>query len=266
MGLRLELNVEDYSMSQFAQHAACMAAGLRDGLRTAHFYARDMTKADGGMVVKDKQPSMLSRAVATLARTVDDGMSRAADFSLKTFSPQWRDLPSPFDLAVREQLALALIKTQVTLSSEFTLYFFRVARLELGQWVEKPHLVLEHRIEAVRRNFQPRARDFKEPMPEVLAQLLIALVEARPIARAGILKPGLEFLNHVDLNVAVFASACLALLLATRGKPGSKIDDGEFLVIVAQLMHTRLQDIGKEVEKRNSKSIAHMFEECLAEY
>ena len=35
-------------MNQLATHAACMAAGLRDGLRTAHFYARDMTRADGG--------------------------------------------------------------------------------------------------------------------------------------------------------------------------------------------------------------------------
>ena len=253
-------------MSQLAQHAACMAAGLRDGLRTAHFYARDMTKADGGKVVQDKQPTALSRAVATLARTVDGGMSRAADLSLQTLSPKWRDLPSPFDLAMRERLALALTKTQVTLSSEFTLYFFRAARLELEQWAERPHLVLEHRIEAMRRNFQPRAQDFKEPTPDVLAQLLIALVEARPIARAGALKPGLEFLKNVDLNVAVFSSACLALLLAQKGKPSSEIDDGEFLVIVAQLIHTRLQDIANGVEKRESDAIAQMFAECLADY
>ena len=253
-------------MSQFAQHAACMAAGLRDGLRTAHFYARDVTKADGGRVIKDKHPTALSRAVATLARTVDGGMSRAADLSLQALSPKWRDLPSPFDLAMRERLALALTKTQVTLSSEFTLYFFRAARLELEQWVERPHLVLEHRIEAIRRNFQTRAQDFKEPMPDLLAQLLIALVEARPVARAGALKPGLEFLKNVELNVAVFSSACLALLLAQKGKPSTTIDDGEFLAIVAQLIHTRLQDIAKAVERRESHAIARMFEECLADY
>lgn len=253
-------------MSQFAQHAAYIAAGLRDGLRTVHFYARDLTKADGGRVVKDKQPTALSRAVATLARTFDGGISRAADFSLKTLSPKWRDLPSPFDLAIRERLALALTRTQATLSSEFTLFFFRAARLELEQWVERPHLVLEHRIEAVRRNFQPQARDFKEPAPEVLAQLLIALVEARPIARAGALKPRLEFLKNVDLNVAVFSSACLALLLAQKGKPSSEIEDVEFLAIVAQLIHTRLQDIASAVEKCDSEAIVRIFEVCLADY
>lgn len=253
-------------MSLFAQHAACMAAGLRDGLRTAHFYARDMTKADGGRVIKDKQPTALSRAVATLARTVDDGMSRAADLSLQTLSPKWRDLPSPFDLAIRERLVLALTKTQVTLSSEFTLYFFRAARLELEQWVERPHLVLEHRIESVRRNFHTRAQDFNEPMPDVLAHLLIALVEARPVARAGTLKPGFEFLKNFDLNVAVFSSACLALLLAQTGKPSSAIDDGEFLAIVAQLIHTRLHEIAKAVEKRESDAITLIFEACRADY
>ncbi len=253
-------------MSEFASHAACMAAGLRDGLRTAHFYARDMTNADGGTGSPDHQPTVLSRTVAKLARTVDGGMSRAADLSLQALSPKWRDLPSPFDLATRERLALALTNTQATLSSEFTLYFFRAARLELEQWTQKPHLVLEHRIEAVRRNFQSRAQDFKMPVPDVLAQLLLALVEARPIARAGSLKPGFRFLSAIDLNVAVFSSACLALLLAQSGKPKSKIDDREFLAVVSLLIHNRLNGIADLVEKRDSDSIAALFKKCIADY
>lgn len=253
-------------MSQFASHAACMAAGLRDGLRTAHFYARDMTNADGGTGAPDYQPTVLSRTVAKLARTVDGSMSRAADLSLQALSPKWRDLPSPFDLATRERLAIALTNTQATLSSEFTLYFFRAARLELEQWTQKPHLVLEHRIEAVRRNFQPRAQDFKMPVPDVLAQLLVALVEARPIARAGLLKPGLKFLGTIDLNVAVFSSACLALLLAQSGKPNRNIDDPKFLAIVGQLMQNRLSIMADLVEKRDSASIAALFEKCMADY
>lgn len=253
-------------MSQLATRAACMAAGFRDGLRTAHFYARDMTSADGGPFAPDRQPTVLSRAVARMARTVDGGITRVADLSLQTLSPKWRDLPSPFDLAMRERLSKALSNTQATLSSEFTLYFFRAARLELEQWVESPHLVLEHRIEAVRRNFRPRAQDFSEPVPDLLAQLFVALVEARPIARTGVVKPGFAFLKGVDLNIAVFSSSCLALLLAQSGKPGGGIDDAEFLAIVGQLIHNRLQDLSTMVEARDCAAIAAVFAECLKDY
>ncbi|MDE2383795.1 MAG: hypothetical protein KGO53_04185 [Alphaproteobacteria bacterium] len=260
------MNFETKPMSQIATHAACMAAGLRDGLRTAQFYARDMTRADGGETAPDSSPTALSRAVAAMARTVDGGMSRAADLSLQAFSPRWRSLPSPFDLAMRERLAGALTNTHATLSSEFTLYFFRAARLALEQWVERPHLVLEHRIEAVRRNFAPKAQDFKEPIPEMLAQLLLALAAARPIARCGALKPGLEFLKSVDLNIAVFSSACLALLLAQAGKPNTEITDSEFLAIVGQLIHNRLPSLAHMVKEKDAAAIAQLFAECLADY
>ena len=37
----------------FSAHAWCMAAGIRDALRTAQYYVRDMANADG--VVEDRQ-------------------------------------------------------------------------------------------------------------------------------------------------------------------------------------------------------------------
>ena len=62
-------------------HAVCMAAGVRDGLRTAQYYVRDMSQADAG------QPTVLSRLVGRLARLVDRVLSLGADLSIRLLLP-----------------------------------------------------------------------------------------------------------------------------------------------------------------------------------
>ena len=51
-----------------AAHAVCAAAGVRDGLRAAQFYIRDLSNADRFGKGEPKQVPFLSRVVAQLAR------------------------------------------------------------------------------------------------------------------------------------------------------------------------------------------------------
>ena len=42
------MKIEFQTANTLAAHAVCVAAGTRDGLRTAQFYVRDMSRADSG--------------------------------------------------------------------------------------------------------------------------------------------------------------------------------------------------------------------------
>lgn len=233
-----------------------MAAGVRDGMRTAQYYVRDLSKADGTANQMVRQPTFLSRAVATLARGIDQLLSFAADASVWLFVPKWRDLPSPFAPGMRGEVIEAVRQNRLVLTSLFTAYFFRAAKHILASGTEGPFLVLEHRIDAARRIM---AEDRSEPGEEptsVLARALLNLVEADTIARSGKVKPQFAFLKSDDPNVAVMAAACVALLIAEDGKPLQSLNEDEFFAIAGALLAPRLPEMQLALAKRDTAALS----------
>jgi len=251
---------EARSSNSVITHAACMAAGVRDGLRTAQFYARDMAKADGHTSETPRDSTFLSRAVAWLARTVDSTLSKAADVSVRLIRPQWRKLPSPFEPSMRDGVIKAIRLHQFSYTSQFTAYFFRAARHMLERGAEAPHLVLEHRIESARRALEAEPALGSMTEAESLAHVLLRLVLAGPIARCGAPKSGHEFLQLADPNIAVMATACLALLLAEEGKPLAETGDDEFFEISGALLAPHLGALTKAIDARDVNALARILE------
>ncbi len=241
-------------------HAACMAAGVRDGLRTAQFYARDMAKADGHSSDMPRDSTFLSRAVAWVARVVDGSLSKAADVSVRLLRPQWRKLPSPFEPSMREDVIHTIRLNQFSYTSQFTAYFFRAARHMLERGAEAPHLVLEHRIESARRALEAEPALGEMTEADSLAHVLLRLVLAAPIARCGAPKSRYEFLQLAYPNIAVMATACLALLLAEEGKPLAETDDDEFLEISGALLAPHFGDLTKAIEAKDVDALARILE------
>lgn len=238
------------SAETLTDHAVCVAAGVRDGLRTAQYYVRDMSQADSG------QPTVLSRLVGRLARLVDTVLSYGADASIRLLLPQWRNLPSPFAPHMVEEVTRAVRENRLAMTSLFTAYFFRATRHILERCAEPPFLVLEHRIDAARRALAGQAT----PAPDEitgLARILLALTEARAIARIGPARAGFAHLNGTDVNLAVMATACLALLLAEEGKPIETLDENEFFAISAALISPRLAAMDKAVKANDIPALAH---------
>lgn len=230
-------------------HAVCMAAGVRDGLRTAQYYIRDMSQADSG------QPTALSRLVGRMARWVDGVLSFGADLSIRLFLPKWRNLPSPFAPHMVGEVTKAIRENRLTMTSLFTAYFFRASRHILERCAEPPFLVLEHRIDAARRVLASSSSASADEVT-TLANVLLALAETRAIARIGPAKPGFGHLNSMDPNLAVMATACLALLLAEEGKPIETLDEDEFFAISAALLSPRLTAMERAVKARDASALA----------
>jgi hypothetical protein len=115
---------------------------------------------------------------------------------------------------------------------------------------------LEHRIDAARRIMaeQPVAENVSEEMS--LANVLIHLVEADPVARLGAAKPGYAFMQQTDANIAVMATACLALLLAEDGKPIENLDEDEFFAIAGALISSRLPQMSEAIAARDVNELA----------
>jgi hypothetical protein len=244
------------SATTLTAHAVCAAAGVRDGLRTAQFYVRDMANADGVQSASTHTPTFLSRWVGFWARGVDWFLSKAADASVSLFVPKWRELPSPFAPGMRAEVMEAIRQNRLVRTSLFTAYFFRAARHILERCTEAPHLILEHRIDAARRVMaeQPVAGNASEEMS--LANALIHLVEADPVARLGAAKPGYAFMQQADANIAVMATACLALLLAEEGKPIENLDEDEFFAIAGALISSRLPQMSEAIAARDVNELA----------
>jgi hypothetical protein len=244
------------SATTLTAHAVCVAAGVRDGLRTAQFYVRDMANADGLQSGSLHTPTFLSRFVGMWARGVDWFLSKAADVSVRLLVPKWRELPSPFAPGMRAEVMDAIRQNRLVRTSLFTAYFFRAARHILERCTDAPHLVLEHRIDAARRIMaeQPTSGDVSEEA--LLANVLIYLVEADPVARLGAAKPGYAFMQQADANIAVLATACLALLLAEEGKPIENLNEDEFFAIAGALIASRLPDMAEAIAKRDVKVLA----------
>ena len=245
------------SAGTLTAHAVCMAAGVRDGLRTAQFYVRDLSQADGSGKLLVQQPTFLSRAVATLARFADWLLDKGADWSVRLLVPKWRDLPSPFEPGMRGEVLRAIRENRLVMTSLFTAYFFRAARHILERATVSPNLVLEHRIDAARRLMAAQSiKDTADNPARVLAEALLHLVEADPIAKAGAPRDGHSWLGDADPNLAVMATACLALLLAEEGKPIESLDEDEFFEITAALLSPRLPKLEEAVKRRDVAALA----------
>jgi hypothetical protein len=241
------------SADSFTAHAVCMAAGVRDSLRTAQFYIRDLSHADGQAT---QAATFLSRFVGRSARLVDAMLSKAADISVRLLVPQWRDLPSPFAPGMRGEVLEAIRQNRLVLTSAFTVYFFRAAKHILQNGTEGPFLVLEHRIDAARRVMaETPSQDGEEPTT-VLAQAMMHLVASDPIARSGHPKAQFGFLASADKNLGVIAAACVALLIAEDGKPIESLNENEFFAIAGALLAPRLPDMQQAVENRDVAGLA----------
>ena len=260
------MNIQLKPLSNIANHASYIAAGLRDGLRTAQFYARDMKGAASSAKNLDYRPTMLSRAVARVARNFDSSVSRAADLSVQLVQPTWRRLPSPFDSTLLDRVVSNSSANEISLSSEFTNYFFRAARHILERWTAPPMLVLEHRIEAARRNLESDFGTSKKPVATVLAIVLMRLVAARPIARIGKPLPRYTFVTSFDPNIAVMAAACVALILGTEGKPLADIDEDDFLDIAGILVSGKLNEMAQAIAADDLATLSAIFDSVKSAY
>jgi hypothetical protein len=241
------------SADSLTAHLVCMAAGIRDSLRTAQFYLRDLSRADGE---KQNAATFLSRVVGRSARFIDWLLSKAADISVRLFVPQWRDLPSPFAPGMRGEVLEAIRQNRLVLTSAFTVYFFRAAKHILQHGTDGPFLVLEHRIDAARRIMAENPSQTGEEPTMVLARAMLHLVEADPIARSGLPKQQFGFLGHADANLGVVAAACVALLIAEEGKPIESLDENEFFAIAGALLVPRLPDMQQAVEAQDIAGLA----------
>jgi hypothetical protein len=244
------------SASTFTAHAVCAAAGVRDGLRTAQFYVRDMANADGVQSASTHSPTFLSRFVGIWARGVDWFLSKAADISVGLLVPKWRELPSPFAPGMRTEVMEAIRQNRLVRTSLFTAYFFRAARHILNRCTKAPHLILEHRIDAARRIMEEGEVVAATSPEETLANVLINLVESDAVARVGEPKPGYAFMQQANANIAVMSTACLALLLAEDGKPIENLDEDEFFAIAGALIAARLPDMAEAISSRDVKALA----------
>jgi hypothetical protein len=248
------------SHNSLAAHAVCMAAGVRDSLRATQFYARDLARADG----KQSAP-FLSRMVASVARLTDTLMNRGARVLIAIFLPSWRNLPSPFSAGVINEVAAAINRNSFRNNPRFNAYFFRAANHILDHYCEGPNLVLEHRVDAARRHLASQ-EDASADVSQFLPRTLIALTRHGAIARNGQMKPGQQFFGSVDANVAVFAISCVALMLASEGKPTDAMDENEFFEVTGALIGPRLRAIADYVDASNVKALAAELASIRAMY
>ena len=262
-GSNADMNIAFKTADSFSAHAWCIAAGIRDGLRTAQFYIRDMSNADGGKDAKLRHATFLSRVVAKWARTVDRLMTCGANLSIKLLLPTWRNMPSPFSKGLIEEVAKAISQNKLLENPLFNAYFYRSAQHILARWAEPPYLVLEHRIDAARRELAGSA--ITTSKLEFLAQAVLALVANAPIARHGKVKTG-TILDIGNPNVAVCATACLALLLAEEGGEIKGVGEDEFFAIVGALMAPRLPAMQSAIEQGDVAKLAQELEAIRALY
>ncbi len=248
------------TMNQFAAHAVCMAASTRDVLRTAQFYTRDMSNVDGSNRTDRAAPTLLSSLVAKLARLADRFMSWSSATVIHLLLPSWRKLPSPFEPGMLEEVANAIAKNSLVHNPLFNSYFFRAAKHIAKRYSEPPYLILEHRVDAARRQLAATTG------PDFLARSLITLVENGPIARVGGATNALRGFDNIEPNVAVFAIACVALLFAEEGKPSTIQNEDEFFAIVGALITPRLEKIAKLITTHNIAALTAELNDIKAIY
>jgi hypothetical protein len=253
------------SGTPLAAHAVCAAAGVRDSLRAAQFYVRDLSNADRFAKDAPERAPFLSRVVAQGARLVDRLMSRGANVAIAVFLPSWRKLPSPFTPGLMHEVARGIREDSLIHNPVFNAYFFRAAIHIAGRYSTPPFLILEHRVDAARRNIVPLA-DEARAENQFLARILIALVEQGPVARIGVIADRNRFFGLVEPNIAIFAIACVALMFAEEGKPTEVINEDEFFSVTGALIGPRLQTIAELVASRNEAGLARELADIKSMY
>jgi hypothetical protein len=237
----------------FLDHAGCMAAGTRDGWRAAQFYVRDLTRAD--FAPEPSASTWLSGFVASCARGVDGVMTWLADLAIRIVLPSWRKMPSPFGQGMIADVSQGVRDHTIVRNPLFNAYFFRAVKAIARHCFEGPHLVLEHRIDAARRMLAVRTGN-PAHAEAAIAQIMIALVDQRPVARVGAIKSRFGLFSQVDPNIAICAIACMALLYAEEGKPAVDLDEEEFFMITSALMAPRLDAVCAAVKRNDVAELA----------
>ncbi len=248
-----------------AAHATCAAAGVRDGLRAAQFYVRDLANADRFGKGEPRRVPALSRVVARGARVVDRAMNWGANASIALFLPSWRKLPSPFTPGLMHEVARGIREDSLIHNPTFNAYFFRAAIHIAGRYSAPPWLILEHRVDAARRSLAPRAAETASE-DEMMARILIALAEQGPVARIGKVSERNRFFAKVEQNVAVFAIACVALMFAEEGRPTQAIEEDEFFSVTGALIGPRLPAIAALVDRRDEAGLARELADIKSMY
>lgn len=239
--------------NSLADHAVCVAAGLRDSMRTAQYYVKDISQAD--TINRGTTATPLSRLVGRFARLVDRTLSKLGDLSVQLLVPQWRRMPSPFAPHMAKEVLQAIQENRLVLTSVFTAYFFRASRHILDRCTIGPALILEHRVDAARRVLAESPL-FAGSIADALGPVLLALIEARAIARTAVAQPQYRFLTGTDPNLSVMATACVALLLAEDGKPIEGLDEDSFFAIAGALIAPRLPAMELAVAARDVHSLS----------
>src|SRR4029079_4594532 len=226
-----------------ASHAVCVAAGARDSVRTAQFFLRMLSGAEywgrnlepagqtpGGSapLPPDIRPGgfLLAALVSRLARIADRLTTWSVNLSIALFAPEWRKLPSPFTHGIMSEVARAIRADSFLVNPLFNAYFYRAAIHILRRYRTPPFLVLEHRVDAARRTLLAEiGAGLNGSDANILAQLILALSDVAPVARAGKPRGGSVIAESAEQNVAVYAIACVALLFAQQGKPAQELDE-----------------------------------------
>lgn len=253
------INLEN-TTNQFAAHAVCMATSARDVMRTAQFYTRDMLNVDGANKPDRAVPTLLSSFVARLARLADRFMSWSSATAIRLFLPSWRKLPSPFEPGMLAEVSSAISKNSLVHNPLFNAYFFRAAKHITMRYSKPPYLILEHRVDAARRQLAQNTG------PNFLSNMLVALVENGAVARIGAAKNGLHVFENTEPNVAVFAIACVALLFAEEGKPNAIQSEDEFFAVVGALITPRLERIAGLISAHDIARLTDQLNEIKAIY
>ena len=262
-----------------ASHAVCVAAGVRDSVRTAQFFLRMLSGAEywGRPLEAARQSAqdsdvrpggfLLAALVSRLARLADRVTTWSVNLSIALFAPGWRKLPSPFTHGMMSEVARAIRADSFLVNPLFNAYFYRAAIHILRRYRTPPFLVLEHRVDAARRALLAdigAGLDGSEP--HFLAHAIIALADVAPVARAGKPRNGSVIAGSAEQNVAVYAIACVALLFAEQGKPAGELDEDQFFAVVGALISPRLPAIATLVAHRDVDGLAKELAEIQTMY
>ena len=120
------------SSDTWASHAVCLAAGARDGLRTAQFFVRLLSGAeDWGRRPAVAAPDVpaprtyfFSPLVSKLASMADRFMTWTVDCWIALVIPEWRKLPSPFNRGMLNEVSQAIRADSFVANPLFNTYFY----------------------------------------------------------------------------------------------------------------------------------------------
>ena len=120
-------------------------------------------------------------------------------------------------------------------------------------------------MDAARRSLMPRL-DEAVSGNEMMARILIALVEQGPVARIGTVSEKNRFFAQAEPNVAVFSIACVALMFAEDGKPTEAINEDEFFTVTGALIGPHLPAIARFIERRDEAGLARELADIKSMY